>query len=130
MKRSKLRKTPKPKSNSWYRKKCVERAKIEAKERDKYICQRCGKDGNNGYKIDGSHVFPEGHYHGMSAMAENIKAMCFQCHKWWHSNPIDAHNWFKAKFPERYKTLKALSLKTIQINWRQEYEQPQSGLKK
>ena len=121
MKRVSLKKKAKKHSNSYWRKKCVERAKIEAKERDSYTCKRCGRSKANGYKIDASHIFPEGRYHGMSAMVENIDAMCSQCHIWWHESPAESGAWFKAKFPERYKKLKAFSLKTLQVDWKNEY---------
>ncbi len=112
-------KKKKEKTPTFYRKKCVERAKKLAKERDKYICQWCGrKDG----KMDGSHVFPEGKHNGMSAMVDNIKALCFQCHSRWHESPVEGVEWFKAKFPDRYKKLKKLSLKPIKTDWKKEYE--------
>lgn len=112
----------KTKTPTWYRKKLVERAKLEAKERDNWICQRCGKNGKAGYKIDGAHIYSEGKYNGMSALIENIIALCMQCHLWWHENPLNASEWFQKKFSEKYKILKKLSLKTIKKNWKQEYE--------
>jgi len=115
----KKEKTKKDHTPTWYRKKCVERAKKQAKERDRYICQWCGrKDG----KMDGSHVFPEGKHNGMSAMVDNIKALCFQCHSRWHESPVEGVEWFKSKFPERYKKLKKISLKPIKTDWKKEYE--------
>ena len=123
MKRSKLAKKAPKHTNSWYRKKMVERAKIEALERDGYVCQKCGKSKYTGWAIHGSHVFPEGRYHGMSANPLNIKALCYDCHfNWWHKNPLQAAEWFKAKFPERYKKLKQLSQKVIQVDWKKLYE--------
>lgn len=109
----------KQKTNTYWRKKCVEIGKKIAKTRDKYVCQRCGR---SNVKIDASHIFPEGGYHGMSAMPENIKALCVQCHFWWHENPILARDWFVKKFPERYKLLLKLSRQTIKIDWKKEYE--------
>ena len=111
----------KEKTKTWYRKKCVERAKKIAIERDGGLCQRCGKSKQDGWQIHGSHVFPEGKYHGMSANTENIKALCAQCHMWWHENPIASSEWFREKFPKRYKKLKSDSLKTIQLDWKKEY---------
>ena len=130
MKRSPLRKKAPKHSNSWYRKKMVELAKTEAKERDNYTCRKCGRSKRNGYKIDASHIFPEGRYHGMSAMIENIDAMCSSCHMWWHESPAESGAWFKAKFPERYKKLKALSLKIIQNDWKKLYETNKEEIRK
>lgn len=114
---------PKKGTNPWYRIKCVEIAKRLAKERDGYICQWCGKSAAEGYQMHGSHVFPEGTYHGMSAMVENIKCLCANCHKWrWHESPADGIEWFSLKFPERYAMLKALSRQTIKKDWKAEFE--------
>lgn len=112
----------KKKSPTYYRKKLVARAKLEAKERDNFICQRCGKNGKAGYKIDGAHIYSEGKYNGMSALADNIIALCMQCHLWWHENPIQSADWYQKKFSDRYKILKKLSQKTLKINWKQVYE--------
>ncbi len=124
MKRTPLKKSSKKHSSSWYRKKCVEIAKKIALERDNYTCQKCDKNKyEDNVAIHGSHVFPEGRYHGMSANPDNIKALCYTCHfQWWHKNPIDASEWFALKFPERYAILKKLSREIIQKDWRAEFE--------
>lgn len=41
---------------------------------------------------------------------------------WWHENPVSAGEWLKKKFPERYKKLKALSIKIIKVDWEKEYK--------
>lgn len=115
-----LKTKPKKKTSSWYRKKCVERAKAAAKERDCYQCQKCGKRPD---KVDGSHVYPEGTYHSLSANVDNIKALCSYCHLyWWHKNPLEARDWFAKKFPDRYRKLKKLAQTPIKIDWKKEYE--------
>lgn len=47
----------------------------------------------------------------MAWMTINIITLCwFKCHlNWWHKNPIEAAEWFKQKYPDRYKRLKELS---------------------
>lgn len=112
----------KKKTPTWYRKKCVEIAKRLAKERDGYRCQRCPRDASQGYQMHGSHVYPEGSYHGMSAMVENIKCLCAQCHMDWHENPIEARDWFARTFPKRYARLKMLSRQTIKVDWEKQFE--------
>ena len=113
----------KNKTATYWRRKCVEKAKKLAIERDDWTCQHCGVSKSSGRQIHGSHVFPEGRYHGMSADVENIKALCYQCHfNWWHKHPIEAGEWFKKKFPDRYKRLKKKSLQTIKVDWKQRYE--------
>jgi len=111
-------------TQSWYRKKCVAKAKVIALTRDNYTCVRCGASKANGKAIHGSHVYPEGTYHGMSANPLNIKALCYQCHfNWWHKNPMEAKEWFCKKYPDRARKLKILSRTTIKTDWKQFYEQ-------
>ena len=109
-------------TNSWYRKKCVVKAKKIALERDGYTCQKCGRQKGE-WKIHGSHVFPEGRYVSMSADVENIKALCYSCHfQWWHKNPIESSEWFKKQFPERYRNLKRRSMKSEVVDWKKRWE--------
>lgn len=113
----------KVKSPTWYRKKCVDRAKKDAKERDNYICQKCGKT-VSGMNAHGSHIYNEGTYRSMSADVDNILTFCYYCHiYWWHKNPIEASEWFKKKFPELYKVLRKRSQTIKTVNWKQRYEQ-------
>lgn len=111
-------KIKKEKTNSQYRKLCVAVAKKIVRIRDKETCQKCGKkDG----VLHCSHVYPEGTYNGLSANPLNMKLLCYRCHFfWWHKNIIEAHEWFKNKFPERFRLLKILSQKIIKIEWKSE----------
>src|SRR3990167_2866367 len=114
-----MRRKPKEKSNTWWRKKCVTLAKVEAKERDGWICQHCGRSKAQGYQMQGSHVYPEGVYKSMSADADNILCLCAGCHtggfrannntKSWHGDPVYFADWFREKYPELYQTLKLRS---------------------
>ena len=110
------------------RKECVTIAKKIVKIRDKGICQKCGKKGD---ALHCSHVYPEGTYHGMSANPLNMKLLCFYCHfYWWHKDVIEARNWFKANFPERFKILNKLSKKVIKMDWGKEKERLKKELQK
>lgn len=81
---------------------CMRLAKAIAKERDDYTCQKCGKRGKDGWKIDASHVIPDGRCERLNTDPQNMKALCFSCHKlWWHLSPLEAGIWFFEKFPER-----------------------------
>ena len=116
-----MRRKPKEKSNTWWRKECVKIAKRTAKERDGYICQHCEKKvaGKNAH---GSHIYNEGQYKSMSADPENILCMCYYCHiNWWHKNPLEASEWFREKYPELYQTLKLRSQESKIINWEKKY---------
>lgn len=111
----------KKKTNSWFRKKCVELAKKAALERDDYTCQKCGKKRGE-WQIHASHVFPEGRYHNLSATIINIKALCAYCHMfWWHKHPTEAGEWYQKKFKVRYLQLLELARDTKPKDWEEEY---------
>jgi len=75
--------------------------------RDKHICQHCGKH-VTGADEHVSHVVPVSAGNKLRWDLSNAKIMCFHCHiNWWHKNPIESGDWFKAKFPERAKYLEA-----------------------
>ena len=110
-------KTKKGKSQEWYRKKCVGWAKLKAKERDNYICQKCGKK-VEGANAHGSHIYNEGAHRVMAAEIENILCMCYYCHiNWWHKSPVEAADWFKEKFPELAEKLRLRAQKIYPVNW-------------
>ena len=88
-------------------KKLDELIKTKAKIRDKYICQRCGKkvEGSNAH---GSHVIPVSAGNKLRWDIQNIKTLCYHCHiNWWHKNPVEAGEWFKIKFMNRWLYLQA-----------------------
>lgn len=80
---------------------CRERVRI----RDKDICQKCGMVAlkQNSHP---SHVYTKKSYPNMRHELLNIKLLCLNCHtNWWHKEVLEAYEWFKEKFPERYKYL-------------------------
>lgn len=81
-------------------KKSIELAKKIAKERDGYICVKCGKSKDNGWQIHGSHIKGVGAHPRLAVEPRNIKALCATCHRWWHSSPTDSGKWFRETFPE------------------------------
>jgi len=75
------------------------------RKRDNWTCQHCGKlvEKSNAHV---SHVIPRSHGDNLRWDLTNLKLLCFHCHiNWWHKNPLEAYEWFKQKFPERYKYL-------------------------
>ena len=43
---------------------------------------------------------------------KNCITLCYHCHfNWWHSNPIEAGEWFKTKFPENHAHLLSIQNK-------------------
>lgn len=76
-------------------------------ERDKSICQHCGKM-VAGSDRHASHVIPVSAGDKLRWDALNLKVLCYHCHiNWWHKNPVEAGEWFKTKFPKRWEYLQA-----------------------
>jgi len=123
-------------SPTWYRKKCVEWAKLEARKRDGDRCQYCGVSKKHGAAIHGSHILPEGAYPLMSAEPENIIALCSVHHlaganprmgahePSWHGDPLLFAEWFEKKWPGRYKKLRAMNEEKRKhlTNWKKTWE--------
>ena len=54
-------------------------------------------------------MFPKGAYPRLEFCVDNVKTLCMYCHlRWWHKNPIEAYEWFTAKFPERDAALRIM----------------------
>jgi hypothetical protein len=106
MRRSPLNKTAKTKTQSFYRKKAVEIAKLIAKHRDGYACVNpdCSKTAEQGYQMHGSHILNENTHHKLSVEPENIMCQCAQHHMNWHGNPL-MQAWFDETFPGRKEQL-------------------------
>ena len=109
-------------TESWYRKKCVIRAKLKAKERDNYTCVKCGRSAKQGYQIHGSHIKSEGLHRSMSADENNILAMCAQCHWWWHEQPTESDIWFREAYPKLAKELDKRVQKPFKVYWEKKYK--------
>jgi hypothetical protein len=54
-------------------------------------CQRCGKGG----RLECSHIYSRRHK-GLRWDTRNAKALCFNCHRWWHENPAEAGDWLQS----------------------------------
>ena len=98
------------------RKECVDLAKLVAKTRDNFIDQRSGEK-VSGSNCHGSHVIPVSHGNSLKYDPENIITLSYHNHiNWWHKNPLEAGDWFKEKFPERYKYLEARKNLIVKYN--------------
>ena len=63
------------------------------RKRDK-VCQKCGES----KMLQASHIMPRT-YRATRWDLENGKALCWKCHfTFWHKNPLEASEWFNAKF--------------------------------
>lgn len=88
--------------------KAVDEAKLIAKLRAGYKCEKCPKTKEDGWQMHGAHIIPVG-YNGTAADPDNILCLCATCHSMGkdssHQNPIPFSNWFNEKFPGRYDEL-------------------------
>ena len=139
-----MKKKLKTRSSTYYRKKCVIWAKLEARKRDNDTCQYCGRSKSQGYAIHGSHILPEGAYPLVSAEPYNIIALCSTHHlsganprmgnkePSWHSHPLFFTDWFNKKWPDRYKELQDMDKEANRhiVNWEKRYEEIKSLIKK
>ena len=64
------------------------------RERD-VVCQRCGRGG----RLECSHIFSRRHK-ALRHDTRNAKALCFRCHQWWHSSPVEARDWLESMIGE------------------------------
>lgn len=90
-------------------------AKVKAKTRDKYICQHCGKkvEGSNAHA---SHIVPVSHGNVLRFNPTNMICLCYHCHiNWWHKNPMESADWFRAKFPDTWEYLKVEKEKIVKF---------------
>ena len=99
------------------------------KQRDNYTCQHCGKK-VSGSNCHVSHVIPRSRGNYLRWDINNLKVLCFHCHiNWWHKNPLESGEWFKKKFPKRWKYLQR-SKNTIKIYKNYELEELYEKLRK
>ena len=111
-----IRKSAKKKTRGWYSKQLDSIAQTFAKERDGYICQKCGKK-VSGTSAHGSHVIPKSISMLLRWNLNNIKCLCFYHHRqWWHMDITEASAWFKSAFPERWEYLQNIKNKKLNIS--------------
>lgn len=100
----------KPKSWKWWRNKLDEA--MGKLVREKKRCEWCGSVTN---QMHWAHVIGRTNktlrwdiFNGM--------CLCAYCHEWrWHQSPLEAVEWFKSKYPERYDYL--MEAKNIVWDW-------------
>ena len=75
--------------------------------RDYGVCQHCMKKVEKG-NAHCSHVIPKSVGGALRYDLTNLKLLCYHCHlNWWHLNPMEAGEWFKKTFPDRWKYLES-----------------------
>ena len=64
--------------------------------RDGWTCRRCKQEfdpATRSQLLDCSHIIPRGSW-SIRLDERNALALCkWKCHKWWHSNPVEATQW-------------------------------------
>jgi hypothetical protein len=113
------------------KKKCIDLAKKIAKERDGYICQKCGRSLQDGWQQHGAHIMPVG-WSGTCADPDNIICLCATCHsvgkKSSHEDPVGYSEWFNKQYPGLYKKMRDKAYKYSanpfpKIDWAELYEE-------
>lgn len=105
-----------------YDKECMKLAKAIVRLRDLDTCQKCWKPWP---WLHCSHVMSDWKDTRLSVDPMNMKLLCYRDHfHYWHKHPLDASEWFKEKFPERYEYLvekyKEPKTGSIELSWREE----------
>ena len=80
---------------------CIEVIRL----RDEFVCQKCHKrvEKTNAHC---SHVIPRSKGNALRWDLLNLKLLCYHDHiNWWHKNPVESGEWFKATFPVRWEYL-------------------------
>lgn len=97
-------------TNEDWRHEAVEIAKKIAKHLGYYKCcnDGCINSGELGKQMHGSHILPEGNFHRMSVVVENIMCQCAYHHMQWHEHPLAQHDWFHKQFPGKFEQLKKM----------------------
>lgn len=75
--------------------------------RDQHLCQRCGTEAH-GCNAHTSHVVPKGRHPRLEFDPNNVKLLCWRCHRWWHEAPLESSDWFRETWPNRAEYLDAL----------------------
>ena len=82
------------------------------KERDDWICQKCGtyKPEGNRQGIAAHHIFGRSRQRTRHTLDNGI-SLCFACHMWAHQNPFEFHDMMKSRLgSDEYDELHRQSL--------------------
>lgn len=69
------------KSQGWYHKKAWRRCRLQALERDHYLCQRCLKRGIIKTATEVHHLLPLEVEPSLGLELSNLESLCWQCHE-------------------------------------------------
>lgn len=88
----------------------------QAKNRDKWTCQKCGKSHLVSKQAQASHVLTKAAFPHLRFDLNNIKCLCWNCHfNWWHKESTETKEWFAEKFPERWEYLELHKNEIVQF---------------
>lgn len=72
----------------------------KAKERDEYICRKCGAPGTEVH-----HVLYRRNYPHLKFESNNLITLCNKCHRMAHRHCNPFRKWFAGEYPERWEYL-------------------------
>jgi len=73
------------------------KASRACRERDDYICQRCGtKHATNSSGLHAAHIMPRRHKNTRWHL-DNLISLCFGCHRWFDEQRFASAEWMEAR---------------------------------
>jgi hypothetical protein len=72
------------------------------------VCQRCLRPG----RTECSHHYSRRN-RALRFDTRNAAALCHTCHRWWHSNPCDGHDWLLSIIGEKNYDMLRLQANTV-----------------
>jgi len=106
--------------------KCIKKAKVIAKERAGYVCEKCGRSKEEGWQMHGAHIIPVSYGH-TAANPDNILCLCAKCHSMGkesaHDNPTVFTHWLDTKHPGRAEKMWKLAQPTDKVDWEQKLKE-------
>ena len=115
----------KPQTKAWYRKECERLCKEAVTERCNGICEIGKAQKCTIVMHTHHHVIRRSQSTRLLWQPENLLSTCNACHRWWHSNEVEAGAWFASVYGERwsYLTEQKRIKETLHLSWwRELYE--------
>lgn len=102
-------------------------ARACVKARDNRVCQKSGIVIIDPYDCQWAHIKGRSR-NALRWRLENGLTLRGKEHKWGHDNPADFENWFKEKFPDRWKVIELLWKEPLRTWYERDYEDVEAYL--